>query len=85
MKPKQITAEQFARETSKFLVQAQRSSLVVRSEKGPALVIRPLREDDDVIDKLIVKNPRFRASVRRARRNRNVGKGISLKKVRESF
>ena len=81
MKLKQITAEQFALETSKFLGQAQRSPLVVRSDKGPALVIRPIT-DDDVADELLLTNPRFRASIRRARRNRATGKGVSLKKLR---
>jgi hypothetical protein len=81
MKLKQITAEQFALETGKFLGQAQRSPLLVRSEKGPALVIRPV-VDDDLADDLLPANPRFRASIRRARRNRAAGKGLSLKKVR---
>ena len=81
MKLKQITAKQFAKETSKFLDQAQRWPLVVRSEKGPALLIRPV-SDDDVADELILTSPRFRDSIRRARRNRAAGKGVSLQKVR---
>jgi hypothetical protein len=84
MKVKEITAEQFAMETSKFLGQAQRSPLLVRSEKGPALVIRPVG-DDDLADELLAKNPRFRASVRRARRERAAGKSVSLEKVRKLF
>lgn len=84
MKIKEITAEQLALQTSKFLGQAQRSPLIIRPDKGRALVIRPIT-DDDVFDELILKNPRFRASIRQARRNRKVGKGVSLEKVRTSF
>ena len=82
MKLKQITAEQFAMETSKFLGRAQHAPLVVRSGKGPALVIRAV-SDDDLAEELVTNNPRFRASIRRARRNRTAGKGIPLKQVRE--
>jgi hypothetical protein len=81
MKLKQITAEEFALETGKFLDHALHSPLVVRPENGPALVIRPIRDDDDLADQLVIKNPRFRASVRRARRNRASGKGIPLRKL----
>jgi hypothetical protein len=84
MKLKQITAEQFALETSKYLGQAQRSAIVVRSGKGPALVVRPVA-DDDLAEELLLTNPRFRASIRRARRNRSSGKGVSLAKVRQMF
>jgi len=84
MKLKQITAEQLALETSRFLGRAQRSPLLVRSEKGPALVIRRIA-DDDVVDELLLANPGFRASIRRANRNRVDGKGVPLAKVRELF
>ncbi|MFI5382470.1 MAG: hypothetical protein ACHRHE_24525, partial [Tepidisphaerales bacterium] len=69
MKLKQITAEQLAMETRKFLDHAQRAPLVVRSGKGPALVIRAV-SDEDLADELATANPRFMASIRRARRNR---------------
>ena len=82
MKLKQITAEQFAMETSKFLGHAQHAPLVVRSDHGPALVIRAV-SDDDLADELLTANPRFQASIRRARRNRAAGKGIPLRQVRE--
>ena len=68
-------------ETGKYLGRAQRAPLVVRDESGRALIIRPLA-DDDLADELIVSNPRFRASVRRARRNRAAGRGIPLKDLR---
>ncbi len=84
MKLKQITAEQFAMETSKYLGQAQRSPIVVRSGKGPALVVRPVT-DDDLAEELLLTNPRFRASIQRARRNRASGKGVSLAEVRRMF
>jgi hypothetical protein len=83
MKFKQITAKQFAKQTDKFLDQAQRSPLVIRSEQGPALLIRPV-SDDDVAVELIVGSPRFRASIRRARANRAQGKGVPLQKVRRT-
>jgi hypothetical protein len=84
MKLKQITAEQLALETGKFLGQAQRSPLVVRSEKGPTLLIRRVA-DDDLVDELLLANPRFRASIRRANRNRAAQRGVPLAKVRELF
>ena len=82
MKVKEITAEQLALETSKFLGQAQRSPLVVRSEKRPALVIRPVA-DDALAEELLLTSPAFRASIRRARREIASGKGVSLEKVRK--
>lgn len=84
MRLKEITAEQFALETGKFLGQARRSPVVVRSGKGPALVIRQVGEEE-LADELLLASPRFRASIRRARRNRAAGKGLSLKKVRGMF
>jgi hypothetical protein len=82
MKLKEITAEQFALEISKFLSQAQQRPLLVRSEKGPTLVLRPVTEDD-LADELLLASPRFRASIRRARRNRSAGKAVPLSKVRQ--
>ena len=82
MKIRQITAEQLAMETSKFLGHAQHAPLVVRSGKGPALMIRAV-SDEDLADELVAANPRFQASIRRARRNRAAGKGIALERVRE--
>jgi hypothetical protein len=84
MKLKEITPQQLARETGKFLKQAKRAPVVVRSGKGPALVIRAV-SDEDLADELIIAHPKFRASIRRARRNRAAGKGISLQEVRKSF
>jgi len=84
MKIRQITPEQFARETAKFLKQARRSPVVVRSGKGPALVIRAM-SDDDLVDTLITAHPRFRASIKKARRNRAAGKGIPLDEIKKSF
>jgi hypothetical protein len=83
MKFKEITAEQLALETGKFLGQAQRFPLLVRSGRGPALVIRPIREDE-LADDLVLENPRFGASIRCARRNRAAGKGLPLKKGHRS-
>jgi hypothetical protein len=82
MKPREITAEQFAMETSRFLGRAQHAPLVVRSGKGPALVIRAV-SDDDLADELLTGSPRFQASIRRARRNRAAGKGVALGQVRK--
>jgi hypothetical protein len=82
MKLKQITAEQLASNTTKFLGQAQRSPLVIQSLSGPALLIRRI-SDDDLAERLIVASPKFRASIRRARANRANGKAISLKKAQE--
>ena len=84
MKIRQITPQQLVQDTGKFLRQAKRTPVVIRSGKGPALVIRAM-SDDDLADELITAHPRFRASIRRARRNRAAGKGIPLKDVRKSF
>jgi len=84
MKFKQITAKELAKDTGKFLRQAKRAPVVVRTGKGPALVIRAMSEDD-LMDTLITAHPRFRASIRRARKNRAAGKGIPLKEIRASF
>jgi hypothetical protein len=82
MKPKQITPEQFALETAKFLAQGHDAPLIIRSNGGAALVLRPISHDD-LADELVTANPRFRASIRAARRNRAAGKGVNLAKVRE--
>ena len=84
MKLREITPQQLARETGKFLNQARRAPVVVRSGKGPALVIRAM-SDEDIADELITAHPGFRASIRKARRNRAAGKGIPLKEIRKSF
>jgi len=81
MRLREITAEQFAMETGKFLDQAQRSPLLVKSGKGRALVVRPL-DEDDLADDLVAESPRFRDSIRRARQDRAAGKGIPLRNVR---
>jgi hypothetical protein len=82
MKLKQITVEQLTTQPQKYLGQAQRTPLVVRSRNGRALVIRPIG-DDELADELISAHPRFRASIRRARRNRKAGKGVPLRQVRK--
>lgn len=82
MKTKEITAEQFAMETRKFLGRAQRSPIVVLSEEGPALVLRAVNKDD-LADELVTAHPKFRASVRRARKNRAAGKGVPLNRVKD--
>jgi hypothetical protein len=84
MKLKQITPKQLAEETGKFLNQAKRTPVVVRSGNGPALLIRAM-SDEDLQDALITAHPGFRASIRKARRNRAAGKGIPLKDVRRSL
>jgi hypothetical protein len=84
MKFKEITPRQLAQDTGKFLSAAQRRPIVVRSGKGKPLVIRAMSEDD-LADTLITAHPQFRASIRKARRNRAAGKGISLKQVREEL
>jgi len=38
--------------------------------------------NDDLADELLTANPRFRASIRRARRNRAAGRGVALADVR---
>jgi hypothetical protein len=82
MKPKQITATQFEKETRKFLGQAQRGIAVVRAQKGRAILLRGVSEEE-LAEELLLTRRTFRESIRRARRNRRQGRGVPLKKVRE--
>ena len=80
MKLREITPQQLARETGKFLNQAKRTPVVVRSGKGPALLIRAM-SDEDIADELITAHPGFRASIRKARRL-PYGRNTRLEKAR---
>jgi|GEM_PF-2544089 len=84
MKLKEVSDEQFAMETGKFLDQARHAPLLVRSKKGAALVIRKIA-DDDMADEIILTHPAFRKSIRRARRDRAAGKSMTLQEVRQHF
>ena len=81
MNLKVISVEQFATDPKKALRRARRKPLLVRAPGLPTMVLRPL-VDDDLADEIIVKNPRFRASIKKALKNREAGKGIPLAEVR---
>lgn len=80
MAPRTVSVEQLGLETAKVVGQARRSPILVRDAQGGTLVLRALA-DDDIADELIVQHPKFRASIRRARRNRAAGKGIPLQQA----
>ena len=62
--------------------QATKKPLLVRTASGKTVVVR-LLADDDLSDELIVKHPKFRASIRRTRRARAKGeKGVTLAEAR---
>ncbi|HSZ55689.1 MAG TPA: hypothetical protein VK797_08520 [Tepidisphaeraceae bacterium] len=81
MKLKTISVEQLALETAKVIDEARKHPVVVRSPGKPPLILRQL-VDDDTADELVIHNPKFRASIRAARRRRGAGKGISLAAAR---
>ena len=81
MKAKQITPAELALETGKFLKQAERGPVIVRSGRGRAILIRAMSEED-LVDELITSDPKFRASIRKARRDRRDGKFVSLAEAR---
>jgi len=82
--PKTISVEQLGLETAKVVGEARRRPVLVRTIDGETLVLRAL-SNDDLADDLIVKDPGFRASIRRARRNRIAGKGVGLADVLKRF
>ena len=84
MKVKEVTAEEFALATGKFLGAAEHSPVVIRSPEGAKLVLQAV-EEDDLIDTLVTSHPRFRASIRRGRREFAAGKGIPLDKARKAL
>jgi hypothetical protein len=54
-------------------------------KKEKARAVKTVRDRDrrDILEMAILENPRFRASIRRARRNRSAGKAVPLSKVRQ--
>jgi hypothetical protein len=70
-----VSLEKLGLETGRIVRLARKHAVLVRAPGQPTLVIRHLA-DDDLADELVVEHPAFRASIRRARRNRLKGKGI---------
>jgi hypothetical protein len=81
MRLKTISIEELAMETAKVVGQARKGPVLLRSPGQATLVLRPL-VDDDIADELVIANPAFRASIRRARRRRRAGRGIPLLEAR---
>jgi PHD/YefM family antitoxin component YafN of YafNO toxin-antitoxin module len=81
MKLKTVSVEQLARQTNKVISEARKHPVLVRANGKPALILRPL-VDDDAVDELLLQSPSFRASIRAARAGRAAGKSISLKEAR---
>ena len=82
MKLKTVSTKQLSEETSKIIGQTRKGPVLVRDASGNTLVLRRLI-DDELADELLVKHPKFRASIRRARRRLAAGKGIPLAEVRK--
>jgi hypothetical protein len=80
MKLKTVSVEQLALETGKVIREARRRPVVVRDGRKPALILRPLADDD--ADELLIHSPSFRKSIGAARRRRAAGKGIPLAEAR---
>lgn len=78
---KMISVERLGRDAAKIVDQASRRPVLVRAAEGKTLVLRAV-SDDDLADELLAKHPEFRASIRRAQRNRAAGKGIPLAAAR---
>lgn len=81
MSLKTVSVEQLALETGRVVAQARKGPVLVQAAGQPTLVLRHL-VDDDLADELLARNPEFRASIRKARKNRVEGKGISLARAR---
>jgi hypothetical protein len=81
MKLKTISVNELATQTAKVIREARKRPVVVRSPGKPAMILRPLA-DDDAADELLTQSPTFRAEVRAARRRRAAGKGIPLADAR---
>jgi len=81
---KTISLKELARDTEKVAARARKQPVLVCTAGQSTLILRAL-SDDDLADELIVKHPDFRASIRRARRNRAAGKGVTLAKARRQL
>ena len=81
MHPKTISAEDLALSTGKVLARAAKEPLLIKVKGKTTLVLCPLNEEE-LVDALLAANPRFRASVRRARRQIRTGKGVPLGEAR---
>jgi hypothetical protein len=84
MSPKTVSQATFARETGKLLKVAQTRPVLVKATGKPTLVIRRLA-DDDLADELIVRHPKFRASVRKARANLRAGRYVTLEEAKRQL
>lgn len=81
MNPKMISAEDLGLATAKILAQAAKAPVLIKVKGKPTFVLRHLTEDD-LTDELLVASPRFRTSVRRARRQIRSGKAVPLLEAR---
>lgn len=81
MRFKTVSVEQLGLETGKVVSEARKRPVVVRAAGKPALILRPL-VDDDAADELLLKSGSFRASIRAARRRRASGRSVSLAEAR---
>lgn len=77
---KTVRVEELGLETRRIVQQAGKRPVLVRTAGGQTLVLRAL-SSDDLADELLVTHPKFKESVRRARRNRAAGKGVPLKQA----
>ena len=82
MKLKTVTVEQLASDTRKLVNDARKRPIVVQSAGKSPLILRAL-VDDDAADELLIRNPRFRAGIRAARRRHAAGKSVPLAEVRK--
>lgn len=60
----------------------RREPVIVTVKGVPAFQMAPLDEDDDLIDRLLEHNPRFRAHLEECLRSRSVSSAEALRRLK---
>ena len=81
MKPKAISIEQLEAKPLSIVGQARRGPVIIREDDGDLFVLRKL-VDDDLADEILLRHPRFRASLKAAMKRTAKGKGVPLAEAR---
>jgi hypothetical protein len=82
MKLKAIDIEQLGTRGGNVVRQARKKPVIIREQNADTFVVRRL-VDDDLADDFLIKNPRFRASLKAAMKRCAAGKDIPLAEVRK--
>ena len=81
---KEIALNSLSKTMRNRILQAVEEPVLVTDDGEPILVIRSLLEDD-VVDELIVQNPAFQASLKRARQQKAAGQVKTLRELRQKY